>query len=110
MTTFWILLCLYIIAIVINAIYQRQEEHFHTLNQTRLEAIAFQFWIGSFGKNGHPKGKNGSWMTTWELYEYWNSGLVDQQPWKMHVINSLKHHSEHKTKDADKAIKPKLCI
>lgn len=40
------------------------------ISYSRQESIAFSLWLASLNKKGYPKGQNGEWLNTWELYDY----------------------------------------
>lgn len=72
-----------------------------------VEALAFQFWQGSLQKTGYPRNENGSWMSHWELYEYWNQ-QVDKTPWQQHAYRGLKKEEKHYTPPAQDGFRPSV--
>jgi len=77
MIYFIILLTLYFCFIMVHAIIQLKHDK-------KIETIAYRFWTDSLHKTGYPKKENGSWLTMWESYDYWNT-KVDKKPWIKHA-------------------------
>jgi hypothetical protein len=50
----------------------------------REEAIAFTLWRDTLNTKGYPRNADGSMMDIWQLYEYWDKH-VDQEQLRLHA-------------------------